>query len=246
MGQNWSYLDLECSRGWVQFISWRFSGSHQEDPPEVSSEAFGLGGSEIFGLELMLSGGGCCSFYVSLFSVTLLPKELFVFGRQPEKEIEQSLSQPQDESLEEIVKEVETELEQEEIHLFQAKEEKIQQFQEEMRQKEEEEAEKLHQHKEKPLRYFPFLLYLLPGGISLLLAKLVLLWPPRGKWCCCAELGEGAAPGLSGRRRRRRKDRLWHRRFCVCGSASPVPQRSSGKGCAPWQEWQESVLQGEL
>ncbi|RLV93742.1 hypothetical protein DV515_00013363, partial [Chloebia gouldiae] len=71
--------------------------------------------------------------------------------RQPEKEIEQSLSQPQDESLEERVKEVETELEQEEIHLFQAKEEKIQQFQEEMRQKEEEEAEKLHQHKAKPL-----------------------------------------------------------------------------------------------
>nr|XP_031362697.1 centrosomal protein of 164 kDa [Lonchura striata domestica] len=71
---------------------------------------------------------------------------------QPEKEMEQSLSQPQDESLEEKVKEVETELEQEEIHLFQAKEEKIQQFQEEMRQKEEEEeAEKLHQHKEKPL-----------------------------------------------------------------------------------------------
>ncbi|CAN8199051.1 unnamed protein product [Coccothraustes coccothraustes] len=67
----------------------------------------------------------------------------------PEKEIEQSLSQPHDESLEEIVKEVETELEQEEIHLFQAKEEKPQQFQEEMRQKEE--AEKLHQQKEKPL-----------------------------------------------------------------------------------------------
>ncbi|XP_053819395.1 centrosomal protein of 164 kDa isoform X4 [Vidua chalybeata] len=71
--------------------------------------------------------------------------------RQPEKEIEQSLNQPEDETLEEIVKEVETKLEQEEIHLFQAKEEKIQQFQEEMRQKEEEEAEKLHQHKEKLL-----------------------------------------------------------------------------------------------
>ncbi|KAM4757195.1 centrosomal protein of 164 kDa isoform 2-T2 [Cyanocitta cristata] len=69
---------------------------------------------------------------------------------QPEKEIEQSLKQPNDESLEEIVKEVETELEQEEIHLFQAKEEKIQQFQGEMRQ-EEEEAEKLPQQKEKPL-----------------------------------------------------------------------------------------------
>ncbi|XP_036253388.1 centrosomal protein of 164 kDa isoform X4 [Molothrus ater] len=71
--------------------------------------------------------------------------------RQPEREMEQSVSQPHDESLEEIVKEVETELEQEEIHLFQAKEEKIQQFQEEMRQKEEEEAEKLHQQKAKPL-----------------------------------------------------------------------------------------------
>ncbi|XP_063274072.1 centrosomal protein of 164 kDa isoform X2 [Prinia subflava] len=72
--------------------------------------------------------------------------------RQPEEEIEQSLNHPNDESLEEIVKEVETEPEQEEIHLFQAKEEKIQQFQEEMRQREEEEeAEKLHQQKEKPL-----------------------------------------------------------------------------------------------
>ncbi|XP_031989537.1 centrosomal protein of 164 kDa isoform X1 [Corvus moneduloides] len=72
---------------------------------------------------------------------------------QPEKEIEQSLKQPNDESLEEIVKEMETELEQEEIHLFQAKEEKIQQFQGEMKQKEaeEEEAEKLPQQKEKPL-----------------------------------------------------------------------------------------------
>ncbi|NXP87619.1 CE164 protein, partial [Passerina amoena] len=72
--------------------------------------------------------------------------------RHPEKETEQSLSQPHDESLEEIVGEVETELEQEELHLFQAKEKKIQQFQEEMRQEEEEEeAEKLHQQKEKPL-----------------------------------------------------------------------------------------------
>ncbi|KAF2980484.1 hypothetical protein EK904_008782 [Melospiza melodia maxima] len=80
-----------------------------------------------------------------------LPKELFVFGREPEKDMEQSLSQPHDESLEEIVREVETELEQEEIHLFPAKEEKTQQFQEEMRQEEEEEAEKLHQQKAKPL-----------------------------------------------------------------------------------------------
>uniref|UniRef100_A0A8C3ERV6 Centrosomal protein of 164 kDa n=1 Tax=Corvus moneduloides TaxID=1196302 RepID=A0A8C3ERV6_CORMO len=127
------------------------------------SEASGVGGSEIFGLELMLFGGCSCSFCVALFSVTLLPKELFLFGRQPEKEIEQSLKQPNDESLEEIVKEMETELEQEEIHLFQAKEEKIQQFQGEMKQKEaeEEEAEKLPQQKEKPLRYFPFLLCLL-------------------------------------------------------------------------------------
>ncbi|XP_027555116.1 centrosomal protein of 164 kDa isoform X4 [Neopelma chrysocephalum] len=73
--------------------------------------------------------------------------------RQPEEEIkhQQSLNQPTEESLEEIVKNVETELEQEEIHLFQAKEEKIQQFQEETRQ-EEEEAEKLDQQKEKSLR----------------------------------------------------------------------------------------------
>ncbi|XP_039244492.1 centrosomal protein of 164 kDa isoform X6 [Pipra filicauda] len=72
--------------------------------------------------------------------------------RQPEEEIkhQQSLNQPREESLEEIAKNVETELEQEEIHLFQAKEEKIQQFQEETRQ--EEEAEKLDQQKEKSLR----------------------------------------------------------------------------------------------
>ncbi|XP_051668165.1 centrosomal protein of 164 kDa [Manacus candei] len=71
---------------------------------------------------------------------------------QPEEEIkdQQSLNQPREESLEEIAKNVETELEQEEINLFQAKEEKIQQFQEETRQ--EEEAEKLDQQKEKSLR----------------------------------------------------------------------------------------------
>ncbi|XP_064490807.1 centrosomal protein of 164 kDa isoform X6 [Pseudopipra pipra] len=71
---------------------------------------------------------------------------------QPEEEIkhQQSLNQPREESLEEIAKNVETELEQEEIHLFQAKEKKIQQFQEETRQ--EEEAEKLDQQKEKSLR----------------------------------------------------------------------------------------------
>ncbi|XP_027511189.1 centrosomal protein of 164 kDa isoform X3 [Corapipo altera] len=72
--------------------------------------------------------------------------------RQPEEEIkdQQSLNQPREESLEEIAKNVETELEQEEIHLFQAKGEEIQQFQEETRQ--EEEAEKLDQQKEKSLR----------------------------------------------------------------------------------------------
>ncbi|XP_035411821.2 centrosomal protein of 164 kDa isoform X7 [Cygnus atratus] len=73
---------------------------------------------------------------------------------QPEKEIkqEQSLSQPSEESLEEIAKELEKEIEREKMHLLQAKEEKIQQFQEEMRQQEEEEAQKLHQQKEKSLR----------------------------------------------------------------------------------------------
>ncbi|XP_035748382.1 centrosomal protein of 164 kDa isoform X2 [Egretta garzetta] len=73
---------------------------------------------------------------------------------QPEKEIkhEQSFSQPSEESLEAIAKELELELEQEKMHLLQAKKEKIQQFQEEMRQQEEEEAQKLHQQKEKSLR----------------------------------------------------------------------------------------------
>ncbi|NXK44754.1 CE164 protein, partial [Chauna torquata] len=74
--------------------------------------------------------------------------------RQPEKEIkqEQSLNQPSEESLEGIAKELEKEIEQEKMHLLQAKKEKIQQFQEEMRQQEEEEAQKLHQQKEKSLR----------------------------------------------------------------------------------------------
>ncbi|NXU29125.1 CE164 protein, partial [Thalassarche chlororhynchos] len=74
--------------------------------------------------------------------------------RQPEKEIkhEQSLNQPSEESLEGIAKELELEVEQEKMHLLQAKKEKIQQFQEEMRQQEEEEAQKLHQQKEKSLR----------------------------------------------------------------------------------------------
>ncbi|XP_075630474.1 centrosomal protein of 164 kDa [Balearica regulorum gibbericeps] len=71
---------------------------------------------------------------------------------QPEEEIkhEQSLNQPSEESLGGIAKELE--LEQEKMHILQAKEEKIQQFQEEMRQQEEEEAQKLHQQKEKSLR----------------------------------------------------------------------------------------------
>ncbi|XP_076214471.1 centrosomal protein of 164 kDa isoform X3 [Aptenodytes patagonicus] len=74
--------------------------------------------------------------------------------RQPEKEIkhEQSLNQPSEESLEGVAKELELELEQEKMHLLQAKKEKVQQFQEEMRQQEEEEAQKLHQQKEKSLR----------------------------------------------------------------------------------------------
>lgn len=144
---------LELFRPGVQLgIFW----SHQEDPAvmlrvQLRSAVKLLEWVALRFLEVMLCGGGSCSFCVTLLSVTLLPKELFVFGRQPEKEIEQSLNQSKDESLEEIVKEVETELEQEEIHLFQAEEEKIQQFQEEMRQ-EEEEAEKLNQQKEKPLR----------------------------------------------------------------------------------------------
>lgn len=107
--------------------------------------------------------GGCrCSLRVTQSSVTLLPKERSLFGRQPEKEIEheQSLNQPSEESLEGVAKELELELEQEKMHLLQAKKEKVQQFQEEMRQQEEEEAQKLHQQKEKSLRYFPLLLHL--------------------------------------------------------------------------------------
>ncbi|KAM6400241.1 uncharacterized protein O9250_010812, partial [Rhynochetos jubatus] len=74
--------------------------------------------------------------------------------RQPEKEIkrEQSSKQPGRESLEGIAKELELELEQEKMHLLQAKKEKIQQFQEEMRKQEEEETRKLHQEKEESLR----------------------------------------------------------------------------------------------
>ncbi|NXW55646.1 CE164 protein, partial [Eurystomus gularis] len=72
--------------------------------------------------------------------------------RQPEKEIqcEQSLNQPSEDSLEGVAKELD--LEEEKMHLLQAKKEKIQQFQEEMRQQEQEEAEKLHQQKEESLR----------------------------------------------------------------------------------------------
>lgn len=108
--------------------------------------------------------------FALLSSLTLLPKELSFFGRQPEKEIkqEQSLSQPSEESLEGIAKELEKEIEQEKMHLLQAKEEKIQQFQEEMRQQEEEEAQKLHQQKEKSLRYSSFVLFL-PSLSQLLL-----------------------------------------------------------------------------
>ncbi|KAM6400240.1 uncharacterized protein O9250_010810 [Rhynochetos jubatus] len=74
------------------------------------------------------------------------------FVEQPEKEIkrEQSSKQPGRESLEGIAKELE--LEQEKMHLLQAKKEKIQQFQEEMRKQEEEETRKLHQEKEESLR----------------------------------------------------------------------------------------------
>lgn len=119
-------------------------------------------GSEVFALEAIPLRGCCSSFPVAYFPVTLLPKELSFFGRQPEKEIKraQFLNQPNEESLEAIAKELETELEQEKMHLLQAKEEKIQQFQEEMRQQEDEEAQKLHQQKEKSLRYFPFLVHL--------------------------------------------------------------------------------------
>ncbi|XP_071305807.1 centrosomal protein of 164 kDa isoform X5 [Agelaius tricolor] len=119
--------------------------SHERDPSaaETPLEPWGLGSPR--GEEAVQQQEGALA---SLVDPEELPGPQNV---QPEREMEQSLSQPHDESLEEIVKEVETELEQEEIHLFQAKEEKTQQFQEEMRQKEEEEAEKLHQQKAKPL-----------------------------------------------------------------------------------------------
>ncbi|XP_068850624.1 centrosomal protein of 164 kDa isoform X4 [Aphelocoma coerulescens] len=111
---------------------------------ETPVERFGLENSD--GVEAAEPEEGALD---SLVDPEELPAPQYT---QPEKEIEQSLKQPNDESLEEIVKEVETELEQEEIHLFQAKEEKIQQFQGEMRQeKEEEEAEKLPQQKKEPL-----------------------------------------------------------------------------------------------
>lgn len=51
----------------ILWESTRGSTSDPQDPPEVSSEAFGVGGSEIFGLELMLCGGGSCSFSVAVF-----------------------------------------------------------------------------------------------------------------------------------------------------------------------------------
>lgn len=146
-------------------------------------------------------GGCCCSSHGTQFSVILLSKELSLFGRQPEKEIkqEQSLNQPREESLEGIAKELETELEQEKMHLLQAKKEKIEQFREELRQQEDEEAEKLHQQKEKSLRYFPFYFFIpsppcsssepFPAAISLLVATdLCCYRPPAWNWCCSAEL----------------------------------------------------------
>lgn len=90
------------------------------------------------------------------FAVPLLPKEFSLFGRQPEKELkrEQSLDQLREESLEGRAKALEKELEQEQMHLPQAKE-RFQQLQEEMRQQQQEEAEQLRQQKEESLRYFP-------------------------------------------------------------------------------------------
>lgn len=169
-------------------------------------------------------GGWCCSFYVTQFSVTLLPKELSLFGRQPEKEIkrEQSLNEPSEESLEGIAKELETELQQEKMHLLQAKQEKIQQFQEEMRQQQEEEAEKLHQQKEKSLRYFPFLVHL-PRISPLSLSQLRF----HCQWHqACAvtghHLGSGAALRSCGQRRQEQgfwgggvRDSACHSQSCV-------------------------------
>ncbi|KAM6400235.1 uncharacterized protein O9250_010801 [Rhynochetos jubatus] len=90
----------------------------------------------------------------SLGSPTNLEELVAAQKAQPEKEIkrEQSSKQPGRESLEGIAKELELELEQEKMHLLQAKKEKIQQFQEEMRKQEEEETRKLHQEKEESLR----------------------------------------------------------------------------------------------
>lgn len=115
----------------------------------------GVGGFEIFGLEVILCVGTLLVPFVLLSSLTLLPKELFPFDRQPEKETkqEQSLTQSSEESLEGVAKELEKEVEQDKTHLLQAKEEKIQQFQEEMRLREEEETQKLYEQKEKSLRY---------------------------------------------------------------------------------------------
>ncbi|XP_033925449.1 centrosomal protein of 164 kDa isoform X4 [Melopsittacus undulatus] len=70
---------------------------------------------------------------------------------EEQPELEKSLNQPSEESLEGAADELEHR--QEITHLLQAQEEKSQQFQEEMRQpEEEEEAEKLRQQKEKSLR----------------------------------------------------------------------------------------------
>ncbi|XP_064029229.1 centrosomal protein of 164 kDa isoform X2 [Pogoniulus pusillus] len=67
---------------------------------------------------------------------------------EEETKHEKSLTQPGEESLEVVAKE----LEQEKMQLLLAKEERIHRFQEEMRQQEEEEAEKLRQQKEEALR----------------------------------------------------------------------------------------------
>lgn len=135
----------------VAAIQWRFCISF----PFIERKACGVGGFEIFGLEVILCVGVLLVPVVLLSSLTLLPKELFLFDRQPEKEIkqEQSLTQSSEESLEGIAKELEKEVEQEKMHLLQAKKEKIQQFREEMRLQEEEETQKLYQQKEKSLRY---------------------------------------------------------------------------------------------
>lgn len=169
--------------------------------------------------------GGCgCSFRLTRFPATLLPKELSLFGRQPEKEIkhEQSFSQPSEESLEAIAKELELELEQEKMHLLQAKKEKIQQLQEEMRQQEEEEAQKLHQQKEKSLRYFPFLLCLpVISPTSLSWLQFRCRWPQAGA-VTGHHLKSGATLQSFGQRRQGQGFWGGGARGCLPGTGSPV------------------------